>query len=91
MADVINNRWVLDATFRGYYAPDTLAAATKLATIAGGKLDITEQDIIDLTAALPYCDCLGVNTYKCQFLRAAVGENDIHHNGTGEKGSSRWF
>ena len=44
-----------------------------------------------LTAALPYNDCLGVNTYKCQFLRAAEGENDINHNGTGDKGSSRWF
>ena len=44
-----------------------------------------------MTAALPYNDCLGVNTYKCQFLRAAEGENDINHNGTGDKGSSRWF
>lgn len=24
MADVINNRWVLDATFRGHYAADTM-------------------------------------------------------------------
>ena len=47
--------------------------------------------IAALTAALPYNDCLGVNTYKCQFLRAAEGENDINHNGTGDKGSSRWF
>ena len=49
------------------------------------------QLIAALTAALPYNDCLGVNTYKCQFLRAAEGENDINHNGTGDKGSSRWF
>ena len=49
------------------------------------------EDIAALTAALPYNDCLGVNTYKCQFLRAAEGENDINHNGTGDKGSSRWF
>ena len=28
MADVINNRWVLDATFRGHYAADTMEAAT---------------------------------------------------------------
>ena len=91
MADVINNRWVLDATFRGHYAADTMEAATKLAHIAGGELDVRDEDIAALTAALPYNDCLGVNTYKCQFLRAAEGENDINHNGTGDKGSSRWF
>lgn len=66
-------------------------AATKLAHIAGGELDVRDEDIAALTAALPYNDCLGVNTYKCQFLRAAEGENDINHNGTGDKGSSRWF
>lgn len=64
---------------------------TKLAHIAGGELDVRDEDIAALTAALPYNDCLGVNTYKCQFLRAAEGENDINHNGTGDKGSSRWF
>lgn len=68
-----------------------MEAATKLAHIAGGELDVRDEDITALTAALPYNDCLGVNTYKCQFLRAAEGENDINHNGTGDKGSSRWF
>ena len=58
---------------------------------AGGELDVRDEDIAALTAALPYNDCPGVNTYKCQFLRAAEGENDINHNGTGDKGSSRWF
>ena len=56
MADVINNRWVLDATFRGHYAADTMEAATKLAHIAGGELDVRDEDIAALTAALPYND-----------------------------------
>lgn len=90
-ADVINDKWVLDATFRGHYAEDTLAIATELAQIAGGKLDIRDEDIATLTAAVPYCDCMGLNIYKCQFLRAAEGENEIRHNGTGDKGSGRWF
>ena len=55
------------------------------------EIENYDEDIAALTAALPYNDCLGVNTYKCQFLRAAEGENDINHNGTGDKGSSRWF
>ena len=88
---MLQNQFLLDATFRGHYAADTMEAATKLAHIAGGELDVRDEDIAALTAALPYNDCLGVNTYKCQFLRAAEGENDINHNGTGDKGSSRWF
>ena len=51
MADVINNRWVLDATFRGHYAADTLEAATKLAHIAGGELDVRDEDIALTTIA----------------------------------------
>lgn len=90
-ADVINNRFVLDATFRGCYAPETLECAERLAAIAGGTLDIRSEDLEELARAAELNDCLGVNTYKCQFLRAAEGENDINHNGTGAKGSSRWF
>ena len=91
MADVINNRWVLDATFRGHYAADTMEAATQAGPYRRRRARVRDEDIAALTAALPYNDCLGVNTYKCQFLRAAEGENDINHNGTGDKGSSRWF
>ncbi len=53
MADVINNRWVLDATFRGHYAADTMEAATSWPHIAGGELDVRDEDIAALTAALP--------------------------------------
>ena len=89
-ADVINNKFLLDATFRGHYGEDTLAIAERLAAIAGGTLDIRDEDLTWLTKAAPLNDCLGLNTYKCQFLRAWDGGNDIHHNGTGDKGSSRW-
>ena len=37
-----------------------------------------------------YNDYLGVNNYQCRFLKAYDGENDLHHNGTGEKGTGRW-
>ena len=30
------------------------------------------------------------NNYQCRFLKAYDGENDLHHNGTGEKGTGRW-
>lgn len=91
--------WPTSSTTAGCSTPLSAATTqptpwrlpTKLAHIAGGELDVRDEDIAALTAALPYNDCLGVNTYKCQFLRAAEGENDINHNGTGDKGSSRWF
>ena len=42
-ADVINNKFLLDATFRGHYGEDTLAIAERLAAIAGGTLDIRDE------------------------------------------------
>ena len=35
-------------------------------------------------------DYLGVNYYQSRFLRAYEGKNDLHHNGTGEKGTDRF-
>ena len=62
-ADVINNRFVLDATYRGTYAPETLDIALYLSNIAGGALDVREEDLAWLERAVPLTDCLGVNTY----------------------------
>ncbi len=88
--DVLQNRFLLDATFLGEYQPETLEVANNLAELAGGSLDIHPEDIAWLKAAVPYNDCLGINNYMCKFLAASDGENDIHHNGTGDKGTSRW-
>ena len=90
MADVINNRWVLDATFRGDYAPDTLECANRLAAVSGGTIEILDEDLEIMREAALYNDYLGVNNYQCRFLKAYNGENDLHHNGTGEKGTGRW-
>lgn len=32
-------------------------------------------------------DYLGMNNYQSNFVRHYEGENEIHHNGTGEKGT----
>lgn len=69
-----------------------MEAATKLSHIAGGELDVRDEDIAARSPRSPYNDCLGVNTYKCQFLRAASRAKSRHStNGTKYKGSSRWF
>ncbi|WP_240685178.1 hypothetical protein [Bacillus velezensis] len=33
-------------------------------------------------------DYLGINHYQCHFVKAYDGETVIHHNGTGDKGTS---
>lgn len=88
--DVLQNQFLLDATFRGDYAPDTLEIAQRLAAVSGGELDIREEDLDIMRAAAKVNDYLGVNNYQCRFLKAYDGENDLHHNGTGEKGTDRF-
>ena len=87
---VLQNQFLLDATFRGDYAPDTLECANRLAAVSGGTIEILDEDLEIMREAALYNDYLGVNNYQCRFLKAYDGENDLHHNGTGEKGTGRW-
>lgn len=87
---VLQNQFLLDATFRGDYAPDTLECANRLAAVSGGTIEIPDEDLKIMREAALYNDYLGVNNYQCRFLKAYDGENDLHHNGTGEKGTGRW-
>ena len=87
---MLQNQFLLDATFRGDYAPDTLECANRLAAVSGGTIEILDEDLKIMREAALYNDYLGVNNYQCRFLKAYDGENDLHHNGTGEKGTGRW-
>ena len=62
----------------------------RLAAVSGGTIDILDEDLEIMREAALYNDYLGVNNYQCRFLKAYDGENDLHHNGTGEKGTGRW-
>jgi len=88
--DVLQNQFLLDATFRGDYAPDTLECATRLAAISGGELDIPEEDLVCMREAALYNDYLGINYYQSRFLRGYEGPNILHHNATGDKGTERY-
>ena len=46
---------------------------------------------IALKKAAKENDYLGMNYYQSRFIQAYDGENDIYHNGTGEKGTSRFL
>lgn len=88
--DVLQNKFLMDATFRGDYAPDTLECATRLAAISGGGLDIREEDLAIMREAALHNDYMGLNYYQSRFLRAYDGPTILHHNGTGEKGTERY-
>lgn len=88
--DVLQNQFLLDATFRGDYAADTMEVTNRLVATFGGELDIREADLVDMRAAAPLNDNLGINYYQSRFLKAYDGETDLHHNGTGEKGTNRF-
>lgn len=87
--DILCNQFVLDATLRGGYAEDTLACAHELAAIAGGELRVTQDELDLLAQATPHNDCLGINYYQSNFVRAYDGPNDLRHNGTGQRGTER--
>ncbi|MCH3957704.1 MAG: family 1 glycosylhydrolase, partial [Olsenella sp.] len=66
-----------------------LDCANRLAALAGGRLELLPEDLEQLAAAAPHNDCLGINYYQSNFLKAYDGPNDCHHNSTGEKGTER--
>ena len=88
--DILANQMLLDATFQGYYSDDTLKTIQELVKLNGGEFNPSEQDIEVMTAAAKVNDYLGMNHYQSNFVRHYDGENDIHHNGTGEKGTKRF-
>ena len=62
-----------------------------MAHIAGGELDVRDEDIAALTAAPPTTIAWASTPTSASSCVPPRGENDINHNGTGDKGSSRWF
>lgn len=88
--DVLQNQFLLDATFRGDYAPDTLECAERLAALSGGALDIREEDLLCMRRAAQHNDYLGINYYQSRFLRSYDGPTVLHHNATGDKGTERF-
>lgn len=88
--DVLQNQFLLDATFIGNYSIETMSIVNKLVKLNDGSLDIRDEDLDIMTSAALVNDYLGMNYYQSRFIQAYDGENDIFHNGTGEKGTSRF-
>lgn len=85
---VLANQFMLDVTFNGCYSEESLAVVKNILKQNQGELIIREEELEILSDAAQKIDFLGINYYASHFLKAYEGESLIHHNGTGEKGSS---
>ncbi len=88
--DILANQFLLDATFLGKYTEETMEVIQELIAINHGSFHIDEKDFVYMQEASKYNDYLGINYYQSHFIKAYNGENDIYHNGTGDKGTSRF-
>ncbi len=85
---ILANQFLLDATFKGEYTEETMTVIAAILKANDGTLTITAEEKALLKYAADCTDFLGINYYASHFLQAYTGESQIHHNGTGEKGSS---
>ena len=86
--DTLNNTFMLDACLSGGYKKETMEVINELLEIYNGSLEIAEGDMELIQSASQKIDFLGINYYASHFLAHHDGECGIHHNGTGEKGTS---
>lgn len=85
---ILANQLLLDATFKGKYSEDTLSVILTILKENNGELITSKNDFEELKFAADHLDFIGINYYASHFLKAYNGESQIHHNGTGKKGSS---
>lgn len=86
--DALSNQFLLDATFLGYYSEKTLEHIRYLFNLEGQTFMPEKADMEVIKAAAQHNDYLGINYYQSHFIRHYSGESQIHHNGTGAKGTS---
>lgn len=86
--DTLANKFMLDACFKGEYSEETLETVNTMLSKNNVSFKIYDGDLDVIKAASGKIDFLGMNYYSSHFLKAYEGESIIHHNGTGEKGTS---
>ena len=86
--DTINNKFLLDRTFKGELSPETDKIVTDILAKNNMSYTVYEGDIKVLQKAAQQIDFLGINYYQSTFVQHYEGENNINLNGTGEKGTS---
>ena len=87
---VLQNQFLLDATFRGDYAPTPSSALTAWPPSRAKIIEILDEGSGNHARGSALQRLPGCQQLPVPFLKAYDGENDLHHNGTGEKGTGRW-
>lgn len=87
-ADVFCNKFLLEATFNGFYSEETLNVIKDILELNNGDFEISDDDIEIMKMASSKNDFLGINYYQSNFVKFYDGENEVFHNGTGDKGTS---
>ena len=88
LEDALSIRFLLDATYLGYYSEETMEAIDYICKLNNATYEFKEADFEIMKKAANRNDYLGINHYQCHFIKSYDGESMIHHNGTGDKGSS---
>lgn len=88
LEDALSNRFLLDMTFEGTCTIETKTLIQEILDANHATYTYTQEEIALLKQASKMIDFLGINYYQSFFVRAYNGENSIHHNGTGDKGTS---
>ena len=90
LEDIIHNKFILDATFKGEYSKATMDGVNHILKVNGGNLDLRKEDFEILKEAKDLNDFLGINYYMSDWMREYDGETEITHNATGAKGGSKY-
>lgn len=88
--DALSVRFLLDATYLGHYSDETLSALDEICAENNASYSFDSEDFVEMEKAKDRNDYLGINHYQCHFVKDYHGENAIHHNGTGDKGTGSY-
>ncbi|MCD8027561.1 MAG: 6-phospho-beta-galactosidase [Erysipelotrichaceae bacterium] len=82
--DVLANQFLLDMTLQGSISDNTYNIIQQL----DSTFHYNPREIEIMQQASKKIDYLGINYYQSHFIKDYQGESQIHHNGTGDKGTN---
>lgn len=89
LQDALDIRFFLDGTLAGQYNAETLQLVNEILQSNDQEpIDISADEVAELSKAAKQLDFVGVNYYFSKFMKAYNGPHETVHNGTGKKGSS---
>ncbi|EKU47769.1 6-phospho-beta-galactosidase [Staphylococcus massiliensis] len=86
--DTFMNGYMLDATFLGTYSKEKLNVIQAILGDEYQDLIMTDAEMEEIKQAAQDLDFLGINYYQSNWIKHHDEESLIHHNGTGDKGTS---